>query len=214
MSPEQIDGRPIEGRSDIFALGAVLYEMADRQAGVWRPVRSSAIVAGILHRDPGPVSAAIPNVPPSFDRLVRTCLEKDPERRWQSAHDVSLLLAAIAPRVSGAPRRVLARVGCSGSDGRQRSSRPCGGMGVIAAPVGGVCRRIVSALEDRAADRTARSIRRRERPIRRVARWPAVGLRRDRSGVGRRLWRRDAVVVRIDADCRHRRRRVGLLVTR
>ena len=95
MSPEQIDGRPIEGRSDIFALGAVLYEMATGRRA-FAGQSSSAIVAGILHSDPDPVSASIPNVPQSFDRLVRTCLEKNPERRWQSAHDVSLTLAAIA----------------------------------------------------------------------------------------------------------------------
>jgi serine/threonine protein kinase len=95
MSPEQIDGRAIEGRSDIFALGAVLYEMATGKRA-FDGQSSSAIAAGILHSDPGPVSAAIPNAPPSFDRLVRTCLAKDPERRWQSAHDVSLMLDAIA----------------------------------------------------------------------------------------------------------------------
>ena len=100
MSPEQIDGRPIEGRSDIFALGAVLFEMATGKRA-FGGQSSSAIVAGILHSDPGPVSAAIPNAPPSFDRLVRTCLEKDPERRWQSAHDVALLLSALATESRG-----------------------------------------------------------------------------------------------------------------
>jgi eukaryotic-like serine/threonine-protein kinase len=95
MSPEQIGGGLIEGRSDIFALGAVLYEMATGKRA-FEGQTSSAITAAILHREPPSVSSTTPHVPPSFDRLVRTCLEKDPDRRWQSAHDVALQLAAIA----------------------------------------------------------------------------------------------------------------------
>lgn len=108
MSPEQIEGRPIEGRSDIFALGALLHEMATGKRA-FGGASSSAIVAGILHQDPGPVSASAPNAPASFDRLVRTCLDKDPERRWQSARDVALQLESIATETPMRPAAPAAR---------------------------------------------------------------------------------------------------------
>ncbi|MEP6783511.1 MAG: hypothetical protein ABI983_07565, partial [Acidobacteriota bacterium] len=92
--PEQIDGRPIEGRSDIFALGAVLYEMVTGTRA-FAGQSSSAIAAAILHSEPAPISSSMRNIPKAFDQLVRTCLEKDPDRRWESAHDVALQLAAI-----------------------------------------------------------------------------------------------------------------------
>ena len=95
MSPEQIDGRPVDGTSDIFALGAVLYEMATGRRA-FAGNTSSAVIAGILHGDPPPISSIVKDVPPAFERLVHACLEKDPARRWQSAHDVALQLASIA----------------------------------------------------------------------------------------------------------------------
>ena len=114
MSPEQCDGRPVDGRSDIFALGAVLYEMATgRRAFDGRHPRGDRrppSCALILHR-PRPSG---PEIPAPFDRLVQECLAKDPDRRWQSAHDVALQLAAIgdagvtAEDAPGARRRPLA----------------------------------------------------------------------------------------------------------
>jgi len=95
MSPEQIDGRPVDGRSDIFALGAVLYEMATGQRA-FAGNTSSAVFAEILHGDPPAISSIIKDASPAFERLVQACLEKDPDRRWQSAHDVGLQLASIA----------------------------------------------------------------------------------------------------------------------
>jgi serine/threonine protein kinase len=88
MSPEQLDGRPADTRSDIFALGAVLYEMATGRRAFDGKTRAS-VIAAILDRDPQPISALQPMTPPSFERLVQACLRKDADERWQSAHDIA-----------------------------------------------------------------------------------------------------------------------------
>ncbi|MDE3137547.1 MAG: protein kinase [Acidobacteriota bacterium] len=91
MSPEQLEGREADARSDIFALGAVLYEMATGKRA-FEGKSQASVIAAILEREPPPVSQSQPASPPALDRAVRQCLEKDPDRRWQSAHDVKLEL--------------------------------------------------------------------------------------------------------------------------
>ena len=107
MAPEQIEGRPADSRSDIFALGAVLYEMATgRRAFVGDT--TAGIASSILRVDPPPPSTIRPELPAQFDRLVRECLAKDPDVRRQSAHDVGLQLAAIgeaSPSLTQVPAR-------------------------------------------------------------------------------------------------------------
>jgi eukaryotic-like serine/threonine-protein kinase len=95
MAPEQIEGKEADARSDIFAFGAVLYEMA---AGK-RPFQGKSqisLASAILENDPAPISAVKPQMPPAFEHVVTTCLQKNPEERYQTAHDVKLELQWIA----------------------------------------------------------------------------------------------------------------------
>ena len=101
MAPEQLEGRAADARTDIFSLGAVLYEMATGKRAFDGRSRAS-VIATILERDPAPISSLQPMTPPSFERLVQNCLRKDPDERWQSAHDVAAELRWIAESGSGA----------------------------------------------------------------------------------------------------------------
>jgi WD40 repeat protein len=113
MSPEQIEGKEADARSDVFAFGAVLYEMV---AGK-RPFQGKSqisLASSILESEPEPVSKLKPNTPPAFDHVVTTCLQKNPDERYQSAHDVKLELQWIAadkssPAIAAAPPRSTAR---------------------------------------------------------------------------------------------------------
>jgi eukaryotic-like serine/threonine-protein kinase len=110
MSPEQIEGKEADARADIFALGAVLYEMATGTRA-FQGKSQISVASAILEKDPEPVSATKPQMPVAFDYLVATCLAKDREERVQTAHDVRLQLKGIAsapqaaPLVSEAPAR-------------------------------------------------------------------------------------------------------------
>ena len=97
MSPEQIEGVGADERSDIWALGCLLYEMlTGRQA--FGAKSQASLIASILSGEPPSVAALQPGFPPVLDRLVHNCLVKDPSRRWQNAYDVALELKGIALR--------------------------------------------------------------------------------------------------------------------
>ena len=91
MSPEQVEGRDADSRSDIFALGAVLYEMTTGKRA-FQGKSTLSVASAILEKDPDPISALQPLTPPALEHTIRTCLEKDPEERFQTAHDVKLQL--------------------------------------------------------------------------------------------------------------------------
>jgi serine/threonine protein kinase/Tol biopolymer transport system component len=95
MSPEQIEGKEADARSDIFAFGTVLYEMVTGK----RPFSGKSqisLASAILESDPESVSALKPLTPPAFEHVLTTCLQKNPEERFQTAHDIKLELQWIA----------------------------------------------------------------------------------------------------------------------
>ena len=95
MSPEQVEGKEVDGRSDIFSLGAVLYEMLTGRRAF--PGKSQLSVASaILEKDPEPISTLQPMTPPALERAAKRCLAKEPDDRWQTARDLLLELKWIA----------------------------------------------------------------------------------------------------------------------
>jgi len=88
MAPEQLEGKPVDQRADIFAFGATLYEMATGRAAFDGKSQAS-LIGAILKDEPQPISALQPLSPPVFDTLIATCLAKDPDERWQSAGDLA-----------------------------------------------------------------------------------------------------------------------------
>jgi len=109
MAPEQLEGKETDARSDIFAFGSVLYEMATGKKAFTGHSQAS-LIAAILEHEPAPISTIQPMSPPAFGRLVKNCLAKDPEERIQTAHDVVLELRGIADgSQAGVPGPVAAR---------------------------------------------------------------------------------------------------------
>jgi serine/threonine protein kinase len=106
MSPEQVQGREADTRSDLFAFGATLYEMVSGKRAFDGKSQIS-IASAILEKDPAPLTSLLPLTPQSLDRLVTTCLAKDPEDRWQNARDLVTELRWIADR--GIPGRAPTR---------------------------------------------------------------------------------------------------------
>ena len=104
MAPEQLDGRNVDARSDVFAFGAVVYEMVTGRKA-FESTSQASLIGAILHTVPPQLSAVEPP-PPPLDRLVAKCLAKDPDRRWQTASDLvdelRWLSEAPAPGPTGA----------------------------------------------------------------------------------------------------------------
>ena len=96
MSPEQLDGKPADARSDVFSFGATLYEMVSGR----RPFDAdsqASVIGAILKDAPAPLRGIEPGIPRRLDRVVRTCLAKDPEDRWQTMRDLKRELRWIDP---------------------------------------------------------------------------------------------------------------------
>ncbi len=109
MSPEQVEGREADSRSDVFSFGAVLYEMLTGRRAF--PGKSQlSVIAAIMEKDPEPINTLQPMTPPALERAVKRCLAKDPDDRWQTVRDLELELkwiaeggsqVALAPAVAG-----------------------------------------------------------------------------------------------------------------
>ena len=132
MSPEQVKGKPADQRSDIFAFGAILYEMLSGQRAFHRDSAAETMSA-ILREEPPDLSATNKSVQPGLERIVRHCLEKNPEERFYSTRDVAFDLEALsslsAPQLSAA----------TGAQARSRRAVPVAAalLGIVLAAAGG-----------------------------------------------------------------------------
>jgi serine/threonine protein kinase len=87
MSPEQVEGKELDGRGDIFSLGAVLYEMVTGKRA-FEGKSQLSVASAILEKEPAPISTIKPLTPPALDHVIRKCLAKAPDDRWQSSADI------------------------------------------------------------------------------------------------------------------------------
>ena len=124
MAPEQLEGKEADSRADIFALGELIYEMATGKPAFSGKSRAS-LIAAILTAEPQPIEVLQPMTPVGLGRIVRKCLAKDPDDRWQSASDLAAELKWIAESGSHVGERVPAPTGAA----------PWQNIGLIAAAV-------------------------------------------------------------------------------
>ncbi len=131
MSPEQMEGKEADARSDLWALGCVLYEAATGRKAFAGKSQAS-LIGAIMNVDPPPMAEIVPLTPPALERLVRACLTKDPEERIQTAHDIRLQLEWIrdAGSQAGVPAPVAAQ-----RRGRERIAWTLAAVGLAAAGV-------------------------------------------------------------------------------
>jgi eukaryotic-like serine/threonine-protein kinase len=101
MSPEQVRGESTDNRTDLFSLGAILYELLTGKRAFHKPTSAETMNA-ILKEDPPSTSQITPSTPPALQKVVQRCLEKAPEQRFQSASDLAFALEALSDSSSSA----------------------------------------------------------------------------------------------------------------
>ncbi len=119
MAPEQVEGKEADARTDLFAFGAVLFEMVSGRKAFQGDSQAS-VMAAVLEREPPPLSSLQPLSTPAFDRTVQACLAKNPDDRWQTARDLLRELQWLAEPAAGGDTRALART--SGASPRNRTT--------------------------------------------------------------------------------------------
>ena len=129
MAPEQLRGLPVDGRADIFALGAVLYELLTRERA-FQGASSADTISAILNAEPARLSSVATITTPAVERIVRRCLEKAPAERFQSARDLSFALDAV-PAGSA-----VSAAGAVTAEPPPRSRRRLGSPAAIAGAIG------------------------------------------------------------------------------
>lgn len=130
MAPEQVRGQPVDARADLFALGAVLFEMCTGQRAFRGPTAADTITA-VLSHDPPELTLSGQPTPPALDRIVRRCLEKKPTERFQSARDLSFALDALSSLSGSGQNQASGPVGPS-----RRSRAPVAAAVVVALGAG------------------------------------------------------------------------------
>jgi len=116
MAPEVLQGEEADARSDIFSLGCVLYEMVTGKRA-FEGKSQISVMSAILEKDPEPITTLQPASPPALDRVVKTCLAKDPDERFQNVHDVKLQLKWIA---EGGPQAAVSGETATRRNGREK----------------------------------------------------------------------------------------------
>jgi Tol biopolymer transport system component len=133
MAPEQLEGETPDARSDLWALGCVLYEMATGRPAFEGRSRAS-LISSIMAAAPPPIGQIQPLTPPSLERLVKVCLAKDPDDRLQTAHDVMQELKWIAEAPAGTSGVTASGPGFP-SPGRRRWALAVGGLILLSAAI-------------------------------------------------------------------------------
>ncbi len=149
IAPEQLEGAPADARSDIFSFGATLYEMITGRRAFEGKTQAS-LAAAVLKETPRPISAIAPGTPPALERLIATCLAKDPDERRQTMRDVLIELRWIA---KGAPQTEAVEAGVP----RARRSRERLAWTVAAIAILAALAALVLPRTDRTAPRAART---------------------------------------------------------
>jgi eukaryotic-like serine/threonine-protein kinase len=120
MAPEQLDGREVDTRADIFAFGAVLYEMVTALKA-FEAETPARVMSAILRDEPARVSTIVPVTPAGLDELIHTCLAKDPNERWQGMGDVARQLRWLQSALSSAKSGSVSRMTVAAPRARWRT---------------------------------------------------------------------------------------------
>ncbi len=146
MSPEQAHGRPVDGRSDIFSFGVLLYQAISGRPA-FRADTAAGLLSAVLRDEPEPLRTIVPSIPRALERCVMRCLEKDPRRRYQSAADLKIVLEDVRDDLAAPADTVQSVASSAGSRSfARRLRRPLlyalaglavGAIGVVVADVPG-----------------------------------------------------------------------------